>query len=403
VSRTVHYGWVVVGAGTLAVFACLGLGRFALGRLLPAMGESLSLTYAEMGFISSGNFGGYLAAVFAASTCARRLGYRWTIFAGLILVGVSMVMVGQAGGFIEALVLYVVTGIGSGLVNVPVMALVPHWFARRHRGRAAGYMVIGSGFAIVYSSLIVAEIDAVAGADGWRWSWLVLGVTVLAAAITCGLLIHDTPAKKGLTPFGSDAGNAPLSTHTGTAGPSPWKALAHLSAIYFLFGFTYPIYATFIVTTLVQERGFSDAVAGQFWMWLGALSLLSGVFGTLSDRFGRRAGLIVVFVLQGTAHLLVAAALPEAFLYVSIVLFGVCAWSVPSIMAAAVGDYLGPERAAAAFGTITFVFGIGQVVGPGIAGVAAEAYGGFQVSFALAAAMAATAILLTAFLKKAPD
>jgi len=123
VNRTPHYGWVVVGAGTLAVFACLGLGRFALGRLLPAMGESLSLTYAEMGFISSGNFGGYMVAVFAASACARRLGYRGTIFAGLVLVGVSMALVGQAGGFVEALVLYVFTGVGSGLVNVPVMAL----------------------------------------------------------------------------------------------------------------------------------------------------------------------------------------------------------------------------------------------------------------------------------------
>jgi len=138
-------------------------------------------------------------------------------------------------------------------------------------------------------------------------------------------------------------------------------------------------------------------------MWLGALSLLSGVFGTLSDRFGRQAGLIMVFALQGTAHLLVAVALPDAFLYVSIVLFGVCAWSIPSIMAAAVGDYLGPERAASAFGAITFAFGMGQIVGPGIAGVAAEAYGGFQVSFAIAAAMAAAAIALSAFLKKAPE
>jgi len=216
VNRTPHYGWVVVGAGTLAVFACLGLGR-----LLPTMGDSLGLTYAEMGFISSGNFGGYMVAVFAASACARRLGYRGTIFAGLVLVGGSMILVGQAGGFVEALVLYVFTGVGSGLVNVPVMALVPHWFARRHRGRAAGYMVIGSGFAIVYSSLIVAEIDAVAGPDGWRWSWMVLGVTVLAAAITCGLLIHDTPAKKGLTPFGSENAEGPVPTHGGPAGPSP--------------------------------------------------------------------------------------------------------------------------------------------------------------------------------------
>ena len=35
------------------------------------------------------------------------------------------------------------------------------------------------------------------------------------------------------------------------------KDIYHLGAIYFLFGCTYVIYATFIVTALVQERGFS--------------------------------------------------------------------------------------------------------------------------------------------------
>jgi len=32
------------------------------------------------------------------------------------------------------------------------------------------------------------------------------------------------------------------------------------------------IYATFIVTTLVRERGFSESLAGNFWMWVGILS-----------------------------------------------------------------------------------------------------------------------------------
>ena len=38
-AKTVHYGWYVVAAGTLCIFASLGFGRFALGMLLPAMAE----------------------------------------------------------------------------------------------------------------------------------------------------------------------------------------------------------------------------------------------------------------------------------------------------------------------------------------------------------------------------
>lgn len=177
--------------------------------------------------------------------------------------------------------------------------------------------------------------------------------------------------------------------------------LIHLGIVYFLFGFTYVIYATFIVTTLVQERGFSEATAGQFWAWVGFLSLFSGpAFGALSDRIGRKLALALAFGMQMTAYALMAAELPNLFIYASIALYGLVAWSVPGIMAAAAGDYVGPERAAAAFGLITFLFGVGQIVGPGMAGILAERSGSFSGSYWLATAMAGLAIVLLSFLRK---
>jgi MFS family permease len=155
------------------------------------------------------------------------------------------------------------------------------------------------------------------------------------------------------------------------------------------------------VTTLVKERGFPEAIAGNFWSWVGFLSLFSGpVFGTLSDRIGRKAGLMIVFGLQLLAYVLVAARLPPFFLYLSIGFFGVCAWSIPSIMVAAVGEYVGQDKALAAFGFITFIFGLGQITGPSVAGVLAERTGSFSSSFFMAAAFAAAAIVLTSFLRK---
>jgi MFS family permease len=100
------------------------------------------------------------------------------------------------------------------------------------------------------------------------------------------------------------------------------------------------------------------------------------------------------------SYLLVASGLPGVFLYLSIGFYGVVAWSIPSIMAAAVGDYVGARNAAAAFGLITFIFGLGQITGPAIAGLLAEKSGSFSGSFYMAAAFAGAAILLTAFLKK---
>lgn len=358
------------------------------------MDVGLGLTRSEMGLISTGNFVGYLAAVFAAGALVRRFGSRWTITCGLAVAAGCMLVISRADGFAEVLFFYVLTGAASGTANVPAMALVSYWFARTHRGKAAGYVSSGSGFGIILAGAVVPAISA--GADSWRVGWLALGATVLVVTVVCGLLLRDRPADLGLAPVGpahpaEESGSAISARH------STRRILVHVGAIYSLFGASYVIYLTFFVTSLVQEQGFTEASAGELWVSLGFLSLFSGpVFGTLSDRLGRRAGLSIVFTIQCLAYLLAAAPLVPALLYLSVGLFGIAAWSIPSIMAAVVGDHFGAEKAASAFGAITLFFGFGQIVGPAVAGWAAEMANGFAVSFAMAAAFALAAIILTA-------
>ena len=401
--KKTHYGWYVVAAGTLCIFASLGFGRFALGMLLPAMAESLNLTYSQMGLISTSNFVGYMFAVLFCGYISAKTGSRLLIFLALLLVAVSMLLVSRANSFTTVAIIYTLTGVGSGASNVPMMALIASWFSARQRGKAAGFVVIGSGFAILLSGKLIPYLNQLGESDGWRISWMVLGIIVLIISIICFVIIRDTPAELGLKPVDSNTGSGPDTRPGFAEEPTSVtrKDIYHLGAIYFLFGYTYVIYATFIVTTLVQERGFSEAVAGNFWSWVGFLSLFSGpVFGTLSDKLGRKSGLIMVFTIQMFAYLLVALSLPINFLYLSIGCYGIVAWSIPSIMAAVVGDYVGPQKTARVFGFITFIFALGQIAGPAIAGFLAEKSGSFSSSFLMAAMFAAFAVFLSTRLKK---
>jgi len=399
-----HYAWIIVVTGMIVIMACLGFGRFALGMLLPSMAASLKLSYAQIGYISTGNFIGYLASVLFCAPLARIIGSRRLIFAALVAIAGSMALISQARSFIAVLILYFITGIGSGAANVPMMGLITAWFDRAIRGRAAGFVVIGSGFAIIISGKLIPFVNGLLGEEGWRTNWLILAGLVSAIAGLAFLVLRNRPEDRGLAPLGSeDRTVAPMPSSHSAPRESIYRnrTLYLLGSIYFLFGYTYVIYATFIVTTLVRERGFSETIAGNFWSWVGFLSLFSGpVFGTLSDRLGRKAGLMIVFAFQMLAYLLVAAPLSHLFLYVSIVCFGIVAWSIPSIMVAAVSEYVGPDKALAAFGFITFIFGVGQITGPSIAGIFAERTGSFSSSFAMASAFAFAAILLTSFLRK---
>ncbi len=394
-----HYAWLIVAAGTMTIFSCIGLARFAYGMLLPSMSSALRLGYDRMGFVGTGNFAGYMCAVAFAPFVMRRAGARTTIAAGLSVLSLGMIGMGSAGGFGSLLVLYVFTGIGSGLANIPVMVLVSHWFTRAWRGKAAGVMVAGNGFAIVLAGFLVPWLNRSLGEGGWRAGWRILGGLSLVVAAVAWALVRDDPRDVGLSPYGEPEGRDP-SGHTGTApegaGGSSFL-VAHLGLIYLLFGATYTVYATFAVTGMVAERGIPEALAGRFWSGVGFFSLFSGLlFGSLSDRIGRKRGAALVFAVQTAAYLLVGLPLGTTALFFSVFLFGISAWSIPSIMAAAAGDYLGTARAAAGFSAITVFLGAGQVAGPAVAGVVAHATGGFGAAFLLAAggALAAGAFSL---------
>jgi len=383
------------------LFACLGLGRFSLGMLLPSMGISLNLNYSQMGLIGTGNFVGYMLSVVLAGMVAKTIGARWTISLGLVLVGGSMALISRAMGFMEVMALYVATGIGSGLANVPMMGLVSHWFSKTNRGRAAGLMLSGNGIAIVFTGLLIPWINTSLGAEGWRAGWLTIGILALGITAIAAIFLRNEPGEKALSPVGG-AVVAPVisdSEHPGK-NKSNRGVMVHLGCIYALFGATYVVYATFIVTAMVNERGFGENTAGTFWAVVGGLSIFSGpLFGWLSDRLGRKRGLLLVYALFTLAYVLVAADLPNPFLYASIAIFGLAVWSVPTIMSAAVGDYTGPARAVKAFGFITLFFGAGQITGPAVAGVLADNTGTFSMAFWLCALLTTMAIGLTLCLR----
>lgn len=391
----VHYSWHIVWAGILCLFASLGLGRFALGMLLPAMSNSLHLSYSQMGLVSTMNFVGYLVAVFFCGTMTARFGNRQLIFTALLVISLSTISISFATCFFTIILLYTITGFCSGAANVPMMALISRWFSSHKRGKASGLVVMGNGFAILLAGKIVPLLNA-SGPEGWRHSWQVIGATVLAVSVICRAVLRDRPQEKGLEAYGK-AVHLPASATRAESMSA--REIAHLGAIYFLFGITYVIYATFLVTSMIEERGMSEAAAGNCWAWVGFLSLFSGpVFGTLSDTIGRKTTMSIVFVIQSIGYFLVAAPLPISFLYLSIACYGLVVWSIPSIMAALVGDYAGPEKAAKFFGLITFIFALGQIAGPAIAGYIAEQTKSFSLSFLMAGCLALLAVFLSAAL-----
>lgn len=395
-----HYGWVIVATGSLVLFSCLGMARYAYTMLLPGMQESLGFSYERMGYIGTANFVGYLVSVVTAPALIKRLRPRVTVVAGLLLIGCCMLGISRVDGFVTLACLYTLVGMGGGFANIPTMALVTWWFRSDQRGRAAGLVIGGNGGAIICAGFVIPLLNRLYGADGWRHGWLLLGIVTLLVALIAGLLLRNHPSELGLEPVGRPhpVGEEQLVPRE-VEGEG--RILLRLGLLYLVFGATFMVYGTFIVTTMVREYGFSDARAGLYWSWVGFFSLFSGVgFGALSDRIGRKWGIALVFAVQSTAYLLAGLRPGEGGLVVSIVLYGFAVFAIPAIMTAAVADYLGLHRAATAFATVTIFFAAGQTIGPAGAGLLSRLGGGFSLPYLVAALLTLSASLFALTLPK---
>jgi len=391
-----HYGFVVLALIVLAVFSALGLARFGYTSILPAMQEALHLSNTQTGELQTLNLIGYLLTVVFAGMLAARFGPRVVIAGSLLVVSLAMIFTGLFPVFSSACIGRFLAGVGGAGANVPAMGLVSAWFGPRRRGLASGVAVAGSSVGLMVTGPLIPAILAAWGPDGWRISWYVLGGMGLAAFGLCALFLRNRPQEKGLTPLGNDD-PAELSLSTANNGTATlrWglvyrsRLLWQLAAIYFAFGFSYVIYSTFFIKHLVQEGSFTVASAGSLWMQIGIVSLVSGlIWGSVSDRFGRRIALVGVFTLQGIAYALFGITSELAAVYLSAVLFALTAWSIPALMAALAGDVFGPRLAPAALGLMTVIFGVGQALGPYLAGVLADSTRSFAPAFAIAGTIA---------------
>lgn len=394
-SSGLHYGFIILSLIVLAVFSALGLARFGYTSILPAMQDSLRLSNTQTGELQALNLLGYLLTVVCAGMLAARFGPRVVISASLLIVSLSMFLTGLVPSFGGACVARFLAGVGGAGGNVPAMGLVSAWFGSRRRGLASGIAVAGSSVGLMVTGPLVPVILSSFGADGWRMSWYVLGGMGLAVFLVCTLFVRNHPSEKGLQPIGAHCAETVQCGNDKTSSALQWSSVYkarivwQLAAIYCAFGFSYIIYATFFVRRLVKEAGFSPEAAGSLWMLTGIVSLISGfIWGGISDRFGRRVGLLCVFVLQGFSFAVFGLSHGLPAVYCSSSLFALTAWSIPALMAAIAGDVFGPRLAPAALGLMTIVFGIGQALGPYVAGMIADATGSFASAFVIAGMIA---------------
>ncbi len=400
-----HYAWVIAFTGTLVLILSHGFGRMSYSLILGSMKEGLSLSYTQIGLIGTGNFIGYLCLAVIGGFLASRFGTRRVIFISLLIMGISLFLTGLSNSFVFAFLMRLITGMGNAGSYVPMMALPAAWFVANKRGLATGIITLGTGTGLSITGLIIPRLISMYGVEGWRYAWHLLGIIVFVFSFLCYFLLRDNPAEKGLTMYGGVERQNPKDKDFTFF--SAWKNIMQekeiwrLGLVYFMYGFSYIIYLTFIIAFLTKEIGIADYSAGRVFAVLGFFAIFCGViWGGLSDIIGRRYATMCAYLVLAISSILLIIFNSTVLFYISAIMFGLTAFSVPVIMAAAAGDAMGARLAPAALGFITLFFGIGQALGPFVSGWLKDVSGTFKYAFALSAFISIIGAVTSLTMKK---
>jgi MFS family permease len=178
----------------------------------------------------------------------------------------------------------------------------------------------------------------------------------------------------------------------GTVSP----ALILLFVAYFLEGVGYIVSGTFLVAIVDGMPGLAGLGSG-VWIVVGlAVIPSSALWAASAARIGYARALVAAYALQVCGIALPLAGGAGAA-FVSALLFGGTFAGITALTLTLAG-FLTPRRSASLIGALTASFGIGQVIGPVLAGIIASRAHGFAPALIVASGIIFVAAALMAAL-----
>jgi len=386
--------WLLVLTGIICTLVVVVFARLAYGLLLPAMRQDLGLSYAQAANLGTVTALGYLSLVMLAGIFAGRFGGRLAILLGLLMGALGFLGLSLASDYYMLLALMVLLGFATAFAYTPLISLLGAWYPEK-RGTIIGLANSGVGIGMLLTGSLVPWLTHRNPDSGWRMVWIIFAVSALAAAMLVYLVLRDPPG----------AGRT-ASQQTGKKSPRSVYRNSHvitIGLIYGVVGITYIVQSIFMYS-FALDVGISAATAGRLVALMGFFSIFAGPgWGWAADRIGHANALVICMSLSLLGTLLPVFWPVSAAFAMHYVLMGFSITGLFTSILAASTSTIQAIQAPVAVSFVTLFFAIGQLLGPAVAGLLIEWQDGFQLVFALSAALMFIGIILSVISARTRD
>ena len=362
----------------------IGVARIAYGTVLPALRRDLDLTFFAGGALAAANLAAYLAGTLAAPRLGRVLPMAALARWGHGAFAFGALATGLAPDIATFALGRVLTGLGAGVGLLALFVVVFERTGSELRAVVSAAVWSGIGVAIVASGLAAPLLLGQPGA--WRWVFGISALLALAVAREVGRIFPSGRIAAGTT-----------SPEVASVVPDVSLGLAWLGLFgaYFMFGVGYIAYSTFVGGRLAAANADTTRIVSS-WVSLGLGSIAGSAVGAavLWSR-GWKPFALVLASLAGAGGSAAAIGAGPVGPMVGAVLVGLGLASTPAIVTAFVRERTTDRDYARLFSMATAALGVGQLLGPLIAGALADRIGPDAVMVFAAGAYAAGAALAT--------
>ena len=405
----VFYGWYVLAASFFLLFFQSG-ARFSFGIMFKPMASELGWNRTSISLTFFLNTVFFALTLSLAGKLYDRYGPRLVILVSTVLLAAGYISTSQVYSLWQFHLFYgVITAVGLGGASVPLIAaLMSKWFARR-RGLAISLALSGN---CLGQFVMVPMVNWFVLAYGWRFSYVLLGIIILAGNILLVLtVIKGDPEDMGIKPYGYDPVDAAAtSERPNNTIPQP-KDLSLMQASktrsfwFFLLFMLICGSGDFLVAAhlvpVVTDYGVTPTSAANMMAWFGLLSM-GGILiaGPASDLIGNKIPIALTFVLRLILFLMILRYPNPITFFIFAVGFGFTLLITAPLTTTLVGRLYGFTHVGMISGFITTIHHLGGGFWAFIGGVLFDKTGSYQITFTLSAFLAFIAIISTLAIKE---